>query len=196
MPSVWIFIAAMLVGAAGGSAATWGLARAPLQGRVADLRQENAALRETHAEAARLSALAAARRIAQAQQAGQAAEARLTTTLAANARLTQEKKDALATATDGRACLDERALRVLDGAPGITVDRPHGADLPAPAGPAAAAPAGIATDTGVAGWIADAGKAYEACREQLHELIDWQLNPWADDAPRPHQQEPQGGPAQ
>lgn len=187
MPSVWTFVIAMLVGAAGGGAATWGLARAPLQIRVADLREENAALRETHAETARLSAQAAARRLDQAQRAGAAAEARLAKTLAANARLTQEKRDALNDATDGRACLADRALRVLDGAPGITVARGHGADLPAPAGPAVAAPAAVATDTGVAGWIATAGQHYEACREQLHELIDWtaQLT-----------QEPQGGPDQ
>lgn len=193
MPSVWIFIAALAVGAAGGGAATWGLARAPLQIDIADLRGENAALRETHAETARLAAQAASRRLAQAQQAGAAAEARLTKTLAANARLTQEKKDALDAATDGRACLAERTLRVLDGAPGITVASAHGAGVPTPAGPAAAAPAGVATDTGVAGWIAGAGGQYEACREQLHGLIDWTLQPWSDET---SPQEPQGGPAQ
>lgn len=187
MPSVWAFFIAMLVGAAGGSAATWGLARAPLQGRVADLRVENAALRETHAESARLSAQAAARRLEQAQQAGAASEARLANALAVDARLTKEKKDALATATDGRACLADRALRLLDGAPGITVARADSADLPAPAGPAAAAPAAVTTDTHIAGWIADAGQHYEACREQLHALIDWTEQ---------STQEPQEGPDQ
>lgn len=168
----WLSLAPYLVALAIGAGATWPLARAPLQGEVADLRIENTGLREASAETAKLAALAASRSIQAAQAAGLAAETRLVNTLARNARLTKERTDALAAQTTGAACLGSGALRVLHGAPGITVGA-GGVGLSAPSGSAPAAPGPVATDTGVAAWIATAGERFEACREQLHELIGW-----------------------
>lgn len=185
-------VAALLAGAAAGGWAAWHLGRAPL-------RMENADLREAHAEATRRAALAAATRLQAAQQRSDALAADLLATLATNAQLTEEKTHALQTATAGRACLSDRALRVLHGAPGITV---AGAGMPptqpgtaaAGAPPAASAdpasPAGTgagqpahaaaelaATDTEVAVWIATAGNLYQACRARLDGLIAWHTPP-------------------
>lgn len=190
--SAWGFLSwglpltALLAGAAAGGWSAWHLGRAPL-------RMENADLRETHAEATRLASLAGARRLEEAQQRSDALATNLLTTLAANAELTEEKTRALQTATAGRACLSDRALRVLHGAPGITVAAVDG--LPSPqqgapaAGAAASTPANpqgaadasasqpaqgaVATDTDVAVWIATAGQLYEACRARLNALIAW-----------------------
>ncbi len=168
----WLSLIPYLLAMALGAGVTWPLARAPLQDTVADLRIENADMRETSAETAKLAALAASRTIQVAQAAGRAAEMRLGKTLARNAQLTKERTDALAAQTTGAACLGSGALGVLNGATGITVGT-SGVGLSAPSGSAAAAPGPIATDTGVANWIATAGERFEACREQLHELIVW-----------------------
>lgn len=168
----WLSLIPYLVAAGIAAASTWPLARAPLQTRVAELREENADLRGANAETARLAALAAARTLQQAQQTGEAASQRLAAALTANAQLTQEKRHALKAATDGRACLSERALRVLNGAPGLTVAAPA-AGVPAPPGQPAAASGAVATDTDVASWALGAGQQYEACRQQLGELITW-----------------------
>lgn len=178
----WLSLIPYLAAGAIAASATWPLARAPLQGDIADLRMENAGLREANAETARLAALAASRQLAQAQQAGQLADARLTKTLARNARLTKEKTDALAAATTGGPCLRGDALRVLHGATGITVSAGV-PGMPAPTGAPAAEAGAVATDTGVSQWIAAAGERYEACREQLHELIDWRVS--VDDPAQP-----------
>lgn len=185
-------VAALLAGAAAGGWSAWHLGRAPL-------RMENADLREAHAETTRLAALAAAARLQAAQQRSDTLAADLLTTLAVNAQLTEEKTHALQTATAGRACLSDRALRVLHGAPGITVAGADGVPTPgagtaaAGAGPAARsdadhpdgtgagrpahAPAELAaTDTDVALWIATAGQQHEACRARLNALIAWHTN--------------------
>lgn len=168
----WLSLIPYLIAAAIAAGATWPLARAPLQGDIADLRMENAGLREVGAETARLAALAASTKLQQAQASGEAASARLAAALTRNDRLSEEKKHALKDATTGRACLSDRALRVLNGAAGITVASP-GAGVPAPAGQPAATGGPVATDTDLSGWILDAGKRHEACREQLGALIDW-----------------------
>lgn len=97
---------------------------------------------------------------------------RLTRQLAAarrqNATLTKERKDAALEVTDGRVCLREPALRLLDGAPGLRVQ------LPGAAGGAAGADAGrVATDTGVFLWSLDAGAQYAECVRRLGALIDF-----------------------
>lgn len=189
----WLGLIPYLLALTIGAGAAWPVARAPLQADIADLRKTNADLREANAETARLAALAAAAKLQRAQATGDAASTRLAAVLAANSQLTQEKKHALKAATDGRACLSERALRLLNGAPGLTVAAPA-AGVPAPAGqPAAAGGASathphVATDSDIAGWALDAGRQHEACRSQLAELIGW-IN---DNAPAT--QEPRGGP--
>lgn len=191
--AVWLPLIALVAGAAGGGVAAWHLGRAPLRMENADLRTDMANLRSQHAEATRLAALSAARRLQDAQARSDTLAGELLATLAANTQLTQEKTHALQSATSGRACLSGRALRVLHGAPGITVAGVDG--LPAPrAGTAAAdaAPAAhpnpdrtgagqpapgaaelAATDTAVAIWIANAGGQFEACRQRLSALIAW-----------------------
>lgn len=178
-------LAALLAGAGAGGWAAWHLGRAPLQTELAQLRS-------AQAETTRLAALAAAARLQAAQQRSEALATDLLTTLAANAQLTEEKTHALQNATAGRACLSDRALRVLHGAPGIRVAGAHGVPAPsagtaaagaapaaaadahrAPPGPAADTGQLVATDTGLALWIADAGQQYEACRARLNALIAW-----------------------
>lgn len=199
-------LAALLTGAAGGGWAAWNLGRAPL-------RMENADLREAHAEATRAAVLAGARRLQVAQERSDSLAAELLATLAANDQLTQEKTDALTLATTGRACLSGRALRVLHGAPGITVAAADGLPPPgsraaatgaaatAPAHPGAAggqgaqqpasAPELEATDTAVALWIATAGQQHEACRSRLSALIAWhERNPTTTTATQEPLREP------
>ena len=184
---LWLLVGAFAAGSAVGGAASWQLGRAPL-------RIENADLREAHTESVRKAVTAAASRVQAAQTRSDALGAQLSTTLAANATLTQEKTRALQSATSGRACLSGRALGVLNGSTGIRV---AGAGVPAPvsgaaaAGGAPAAPAHAAssdspsaqlpadapsleaTDTAVAVWIATAGQQHEGCRERLNALISW-----------------------
>lgn len=89
-------------------------------------------------------------------------------------QLKQERDDALSQLTDGRDCLREPALRVLDGAPGLRVQ------LPDPAGGVVAADAGrVATDADLAGWALDAGLAYAECTRRLSALIRWHTGPEA-----------------
>jgi hypothetical protein len=85
--------------------------------------------------------------------------------------LKQEAHRAITQATSGRTCLDGAALRVLNSAPGITVD------LPTPASGVAAAGEQVSTDTDIALWAADTGAAYETCRARLDALIDWNTAP-------------------
>lgn len=174
-PQVWLLAGAFALGSAAGGGAAWHLGRAPL-------RMENADLREAHAEAVRKAVTAAAQRVQAAQTRSDTLGAQLAAQLATNATLTQEKTRALQLATNGRACLTGRALRVLNGSPGVSVTA---AGVPAPgaraaatdaspAAPEGAEPPGIeATDTAVALWIATAGEQYEACRERLNALIAW-----------------------
>lgn len=172
MPSLWSFVIAILIGAAGGSTATWWIARAPLHIANADLRKENTDLREAHAEAIRLAALAAAKRIDTAVQVGQQIEKRLNDVLTANARLKEEKTDEVNHYTLGRPCLRGPALRLLSGSPGISVGTLD-SQLPSTAGAPATEAGSVATDTDITGWAIETGERYEACRKQLDALIGW-----------------------
>lgn len=194
--TLWVPVLALLAGAAAGAWGGWQLGRAPLLVSLAELR-------ETHTEQTRLVQQASAKRLQVAQERGESLAAELAQTLTTNAQLTQEKTHALQTATDGRACLSNRALRVLHGAPGIRVAGADGLPAPKPpaaaAGATAAAPAHdagqqnpdkpqpdelVATDTGLALWIANAGGQYEACRQRLNALIAWHHQPTHTEPPR------------
>lgn len=101
----------------------------------------------------------------------------LTRRIAAERRAAKQREkelnDALARATDGRVCLREPALRVLDQSPGLDV-----AGLPAAGGVADGAHAGrVATDTHVAGWAQRAGGEYAECVRRYHALIDFHETP-------------------
>lgn len=166
--SLALALSALLAGGALGAWAGYTQGRAPLR---ADL----AAQRETHAEHARLAAMASGQRLLQAQVRSGELATRLAAQLTANDQLTQEKTHALKTATTGRACLSDRALGLLNQSTGITVASPGA--MPAP-GPGTAAPsATVATDTDLALWIAAAGNRFEQCRARLDALIDWHAQP-------------------
>lgn len=159
---------ALLAGGALGGWAGWSQGRAPLRTEIAELRQ-------AHAEQARLASQASAQRLSLAQALGESLSAQLSAQLATNHQLTQEKTLALKAATSGRACLSQRALGLLHGAPGISVaPAPR---MPAPQPTAAAAGAPVATDTDLAGWVLQAGAAHEACRARLNALIAWHQQP-------------------
>lgn len=138
-------------------------------------RMELAQLRETAVRDQARIAEHASRKLLDAQTRGD----ELTTQLhAANraALLTQEKlDDALRRATTGRACLRERALRLLDGAHGLRVQLPASSGSAAAADGPAAADSGelVSSDTDVARWIARAGLQYDECRRRLDALIAW-----------------------
>lgn len=181
----WLAIVPYLLAYALGAAASWPLARAPLQTTVADLRMENADLRTTNAESARKAALASAARLQAAQDKGDVLTRQLAASAARNDQLAKEKALEIKAATLGRACLSERTLGVLNGAPGITVASAPGG-VPTPTGSAAAAdeaasphPGGelVSTDTDVGIWITQAGQQYDACRQRLDALIDWHEQP-------------------
>ncbi|THF60922.1 hypothetical protein [Pseudothauera rhizosphaerae] len=78
-------------------------------------------------------------------------------------QLTQERLNATSTVTDGRACLREPALRLLDSAPGLRVELP-------PAGGGADA-GHVATDTHIYRWALAAGARYAECARRLNALI-------------------------
>ena len=114
-----------------------------------------------------------------AQSRGHALSGELETTYQRIDQLQQEASHAIVSSTTGRTCFDGAALRVLNGAPGVTV-------MPAPASSAAdarestPAPSGadafassISTDTDVALWATAAAAQFEVCRARLAALIDW-----------------------
>lgn len=163
--ALWAAIA--LAWAIGAGAGAWvsglyhGRVIAGHERQIAQLERDTAAAGMRAAEAASVA-------LYEAQERGDALTRDLSAARRAAATLKKERDDALAHATTGRVCLDAGALGVLDGAPGIHVD------LPAPAGGAAGADAGIvATDADVGRWALAAGEHYAECRRRHQALIDW-----------------------
>lgn len=164
--ALWLGVVA--ASAAGGA---W-IADSIADAEIAELRA--AAAREQASQAEHAS-----RRLLEAQQHGDALTTQLEAANRAALRLQENLDDALRRATTGSACLRERALRLLDGAPGITVGVPAPAGGTAAAdGPAAAvADERVSSDTDVARWIGLAGRHYDECRRRLDALIDWHQEP-------------------
>lgn len=155
--------------------------------------REIAQLKESHAAAWGIAEREARRRLDEAQTRGDALTTDLHAANRAALRLQEELDEQIAVATQGRACLDAAALRVLDRAPGIAAPRlpaaagravaAGGADAAAdPARAAGGGDASVATDTDVARWALDAGRQYDECARRLGALIDWH-------GPAPQQQE-------
>lgn len=167
-------VLALLIGLIAGALVARHYTQAPLRAQLAELRQANA---QAQTKALQDQAL----RIQQAQARTDDLAQKLGTALQLNDQLTQEKTDAIKSATVGRACLSDRALRVLNGSPGIRVAGLDGMPPTGPRADAASAPTAtdpdtaglIVTDTGIATWSVTAGKQYEACRLRLDALIDW-----------------------
>jgi len=127
-----------------------------------------AAERERTLQAEQAATRDALERLQAAQTRGDTLSRQLAAAIRETGRLRKERDDAVSRTTIGRVCLDEPALRVLDGAPGLD------ADLPDAAGGTARADAGhVATDTHVARWALDAGGRYDECRRRLDALIGW-----------------------
>ena len=119
--------------------------------------------------------LARAAQVAQAHQALlAAAQARadvLTRQMAATLQQTRtvykEIVREIPSATLGRPCLGSDALGLLDHFAGVATG------LPAPARQPADPVASVATDTQIAGWIADAIEQHERERQRCNALIEW-----------------------
>ena len=124
-------------------------------------------LKRQYAEAQALAAEAARLQLADAVARGDALSERLAQAESIFNRKTQEASHEIARLTRGRACLDQRVVRVLNN------DQPA-SGVPAPAGASAATDGTAASDTDVAGWINHAQGRYGICRERLDALIDWE----------------------
>lgn len=160
--------------------------------QIAALETALQAVKREHTEQWRIAFERAAADLQAAQARGDA----LTNELEAANRqadaLRGELDEQITLATQGRACLDAAALRVLDRAPGIAPAAPR---VPTPARRAAAAggaqpaadppqPAGdaepdarSASDTDLARWALSAGARYDECARRLDALIDWHDKP-------------------
>lgn len=161
---------------------------------IAALQTALEAVKREHAEQWRIALERAAADLQAAQARGDALTNELEAANRQAETLRGELDEQIALATQGRACLDAAALRVLDRAPGIA---PAPARVPTPARRAAAAggaqpaadppqPAGgadpepdarSASDTDLARWALTAGARYDACARRLDALIDWHEKP-------------------
>ncbi len=170
LPLPWCAALVAVVFAVGTAAGGY-VGRAPLRAELANTRADMAELRSTHAEAARLAALAAAKGLQQAQARGDA----LTHTLARRQeqidQLHKDKRDALKRLTTGRACLSADAVRLLNTANSTEPARPE--PVSTPPGGVAAAGAAFATDADVGQWAIAAHAQYSECSGRLAALIDW-----------------------
>lgn len=163
---------------------------------IAHLQTALEAVRREHTEQWRIFAETAAARLREAQARGDVLTDELMAASRAAELLRGELHEQIDLATQGRACLDAAALRVLDRAPGI-------AARPVPAAPRRAAaaggahaagdsaqPAGVAkpgaqpsddersaSDTDLARWALSAGARYDECARRLDALIDWHDKP-------------------
>ena len=130
------------------------------------------ALRTAHAHSLATAAEHASRKLLDAIVRGDHLTRKLDLATSADNKTTQDKTREVSAVTAGRACLGDPALRLLDGAPGLSVR------LPAAAGSAAAAGGQhVATDTQLTAWALDAGAQYADCARRLSALIAWHERP-------------------
>jgi len=172
----YIAAAAFAGGLALAGPAAWYVGRLPLQAELAE--QHEAAARQQLRMAER-----AAEVLQTAADRGDALSTALAQSQAQIDQLSRRRRDAITKNTTGRACLDGPALRLLNGAPGLSVSGlPEAASGAAAADGAAAAntdkpDSGAAsitsTDADITGWALDAGAQYATCRARLDTLIDW-----------------------
>ena len=125
------------------------------RGEVAD----HALTKAEHAGQAVEAAEAATARLVEAQQINRRIASEVARRENEIDRLTQEKNNALRQVTTGRRCFDAAAVRVLNRAGSGAVPEPGPEPLPAATA--------FATDSDVGEWIADAQRAYDACRARI-----------------------------
>jgi hypothetical protein len=176
LPGPSLSALAFAAGLALAGPAAWYVGRLPLQAELADMAATDAKQKFLVAE-----------RTAAVLQAASARGDALSTTLAKAQsqidQLNRSRRDALPKVTTGRTCLDGPALRLLNGAPGLSVSgfAATAGSIAAAGGTVAADPdseAGlISSDQDIAGWAIDAGAAFEVCRTRLDALIDWHTPP-------------------
>lgn len=173
-PPLWLVaLVAAAVGAAGAASYVGNHYRA----KIADYRTTQA---REEAAAERL----ARERLAEATTRGNTLSADLLRSEASIHQLQQEVSRAARSHTTGRECLSAAAVRVLNQPAPTAADH-----VPAPSGRAdaagsppatdpdidSAAPDGPrASDSDIAGWIADARAAYDLCRGRLDQLITYE----------------------
>lgn len=152
-------IALALLAAAGGGA--W------LMAEVKD--GEIATIHSDQAKAELVALRASLARIQAAKERGDTLEKRLAQAEVIRQQQAKEATSEIKRLTRGVPCLNAGTVRLLNqSSQGI-----HLATLPNTAGGAVAADAAVASDTDVAGWIDNAQRQYDKCRDRLQALIDW-----------------------
>ena len=168
LPSRTMLWAAAVTGAVFGALVGVAVTEGPARVRVADAKAKIATLERDHARDAFAQADANSVALATAIAHGNTLSRRLSSARAEAARLKKGFQNEIDQHTDGRVCLSEPALRVLERAAGLAID------LPAAAGSAYRADAGhVATDADIAAWALAAGDAYAECGRRLDALITW-----------------------
>lgn len=124
-------------------------------------------LKADHAKAQAKAESEARQRLEEAMHRGDKLAGQLVVTESALNKKTLEVSREVARLTTGRKCLDAAAVRLLNN------PRNSGGPMPeAPVQPDAEDGA-FASDSDVAGWIANAQGQYETCRARLGSLIDY-----------------------
>lgn len=162
------------IGISAGGYIGWTVGRAPLETQISNIQAD-------YLKEGIKTAKANALELAKAQKRSDELSYQLRQSLSANDQLSKEKTRAIQTATSGRACLTDRAVRVLSTAPGLSVSSTHSmpateqrADATSGSAPTNSSGDGLViTDTSISTWAIEAGNRYEVCRQRLDRLIDW-----------------------
>lgn len=126
-------------------------------------------LEANHLAAIAASATASANRLADAQKRGNDLQFRLAKSEAINYQLAQEKDREIRRLTFGRPCLGSAAIRVLNESAGQPA-----AALPQTSGQLLRSDAAFATDTDVGVWIGQCRRGYDACRNRLEAIAEFE----------------------
>jgi prophage endopeptidase len=138
------------------------------EGRIDALRLEHMNDKLQQADAQTAALRAAQRRFTLAEARGNQLQSELDAKIDLYLKTYEEKRHAINLLTERRVCLNAPTVRLLNSADGDTAT-----NLPTPATGITAQSDAIATDTDVAGWIANAQQQYDTCRARLDALIDW-----------------------
>lgn len=157
-------VVSLAIGLGGGAFAAWKYTGARY---AADLATRDA----NQSKADALALTAEADRLKKANARGDQLATDLAKTESALKTKTLELSNALRKTTTGRTCLAADTVRLLND-PAGAANAPGG--MSTPTGNPAAADGAVATDTDVAGWIANAKERYEVCRTRLDKLIDFE----------------------
>lgn len=124
-------------------------------------------LKSDHAKAQAKAESEARQRLEEAMHRGDKLAGQLVVTESALNKKTLEVSREVARLTTGRNCLDGAAVRLLNS------PRDSGGTVPEAPIQSDAEDGAFASDSDVAGWIANAQGQYETCRARLGSLIDY-----------------------